>query len=328
MAQPYDYSLNLPSPFTAFTQGMQVGQVSRATELERQKAQAEADRAQRLNAAIAQLGPNATYADYMAAINANPDFADTLLSRWNTMSEANQNALFDAGALAWQSLTPDLEGNLDPTRAIDVLEERATAFENSGQTDMAQQLRDSARAMQVNPAAANSTLGLMLAATNPDRFKTLSDAAENRTPFRRDYEFIRDIFGDQAAAEFAQFGRDSGVVTIPYPDGRTYVGPASMAPGAAPWQQRGASGRSQPQPQNGAPTRKGIPTIMGQAVLNQSITQEEANVILQSLGPNGQARFNSWLADNNVRIIRRKGTASDGRRVVEYTDGTIEYAAN
>lgn len=193
MAQPYDYSLNLPSPFTAFTQGMQVGQVSRATELERQKAQAEADRAQRLNAAIAQLGPNATYADYMAAINANPDFTDTLLSRWNTMSEANKGALFDAGARAWQFLTPDLEGNLDPTRAIAALEESATAFENSGQTDMAQQLRDSARAIQVNPEVANSTLGLMLAATNPDGFKKLS---ESTTTTAGDSTFIRELIAE------------------------------------------------------------------------------------------------------------------------------------
>lgn len=224
MPQPYDYSLNLPSPFTAFTQGMQVGQVSRAAELERQKAQTEADRAQRLNMAIAQLGPNATYADYTAAINANPDFADTLLSRWNTMSEANQNAFFDAGARAWQFLTPDLEGNLDPTRAIAVLEERATAFENSGQTDMAQQLRDSAQAMKVNPGVANSTLGLMLAATNADKFKKLSEStsAPDRTTFQKDL-IAAGIDPDSPrgiglSEQYVQ-GRVDPIVEIATPDG-------------------------------------------------------------------------------------------------------------
>ena len=176
-----------------FVQGMQIGQAARAAEIQRQQQQAEANRVQRMNAVIAQLGPNATYADYTAAINANPDFTETLLSRWNTMSQANQNALFDAGARAWQFLTPNLEGNLDPTRAIAVLEERATAFENSGQADMAQQLRDSARAMQVNPEAANSTLGLMLAATNPDRFKTLSEAT---TTTAGDSTFIRELIAE------------------------------------------------------------------------------------------------------------------------------------
>lgn len=193
MPQPYNYSLNIASPMEQFVQGMQIGQAARAAEIQRQQQQAEADQQRRMSNTIAQLGPNATYADYAAAINANPDFAETLLSRWNTMSQANQNALFDAGARAWQFLTPDLEGNLDPTRAIAVLEERATAFENSGQTDIAQQLRDSARAMQMNPEAANSTLGLMLAATNPDRFKTLS---ESTTTTAGDSTFIRELIAE------------------------------------------------------------------------------------------------------------------------------------
>lgn len=225
MPQPYNYSLNIASPMEQFVQGMQIGQAARAAEIQRQQQQAEADKQRRMSDTIAQLGPNATYADYAAAINANPDFAETLLSRWNTMSQANQNALFDAGARAWQFLTPDLEGNLDPTRAIAVLEERATAFENSGQTDIAQQLRDSARAMQMNPAAANSTLGLMLAATNPDRFKTLSEStsgAQEYTTFQQDLVAANidpnSPEGIELSRQFVQ-GRVDPIVEMPTPDG-------------------------------------------------------------------------------------------------------------
>lgn len=299
MPQPYNYSLNLPSPFTAFTQGMQVGQVARAAEVERQQQQAEADRVQRMNNVIAQLGPNATYADYAAAINANPDFADTLLSRWNTMSQANQNALFDAGARAWQFLTPDLEGNLDPTRAIAVLEERATAFENSGQTDIAQQLRDSAQAMQTNPAAANSTLGLMLAATNPDRFKALSEStgAPDYTTFQKDLVAANiDPNSPEGRALSRQYveGRADPIVEIPTPDGTgIFRGPFSEyrrrygAPEAAAGDSSVPSGSPLSPAPAGGPRVAGIP----QSEIDYLITHPEtARQFDEHFGQPGLAR--------------------------------------
>jgi hypothetical protein len=171
----------------------------------------------------------------------------------------------------------------------------------------------------------------MLAFADPDKFKKINDAVgtkDDRTAFQQDFDFIKKTFGDTAAAEFAQFGR-SGIVSIPLGDGRTYVGTPSMAPGASRWQQQaGGEGQPQPQAQPETVTPQGAGAILGGASRSKRITQAEANVVRQSLGPNGQAQFNKWLTDNGIKIIVRTGTAPDGRRVVQYQDGTVEYGAD
>lgn len=138
------------------------------------------------------------------------------------------------------------------------------------------------------------------------------------TSFQRDYEFVKRTFGSDAAAEFAQYGR-SGNVSIPLGEGRgTYVGPASQAPGASRWRE---------QPGVGAPTAPaGVADSLRTAASSNRITQREADVILQSLGPNGQKKFNSWLQNNKIKVVVRTGTDANNRRVEQYSDGTYGYA--
>lgn len=82
-----------------------------------------------------------------------------------------------------------------------------------------------------------------------------------------------------------------------------------------------------PPPMGGTkpPPQKEPGAILQDAKARGAITAEEAQTITQSLGPNGQAEFAKWKADNGIRVISRTGTAPDGRRVVQYDDGTIEY---
>lgn len=331
MVQPYNYTLDVASPGEAFLKGMQIGQAGRAAQARAAEQEREADKVRRLNTALAQLGPNATYEDYMVQVRANPDLADLLLGQQKTFSDARKNAMFGAGEQAFMLLRPDAQGNISPDAAIAKLEESALAFENSGEPDVAKQLRDSAQGIRTNPAAARNVLGTMLAFADADKFKKINDAVgtkDERTAFQQDFDFIKKTFGDTAAAEFAQFGR-SGIVSIPLGDGRTYVGPPSMAPGASRWQQQaGGEGQPQPQAQPETVTPQGAGAILGGASRSKRITQAEANVVRQSLGPNGQAQFNKWLTDNGIKIIVRTGTTADGRRVVQYQDGTVEYGAD
>jgi hypothetical protein len=335
MVQPYNYTLDIASPGESFLKGMQIGQAGRAAQARAAEQEREADKVRRLNAALAQLGPNATYEDYMVQVRANPDLADLLLGQQKTFSDARKNAMFGAGEQAFMLLRPDAQGNISPDAAIAKLEESALAFENSGEPDVAKQLRDSAQGIRTNPAAARNVLGTMLAFADPDKFKKINDAVgtkDDRTAFQQDFDFIKKTFGDAAAAEFAQFGR-SGIVSIPLGDGRTYVGPPSMAPGASRWQpqppmtspgQPSTTGRELPE----QVTPQGASAILGGASRTKKITQAEANVVRQSLGPQGQAKFNKWLTDNSIKIIVRTGTTPDGRRVVQFQDGTVEYGAD
>lgn len=328
MVQPYNYTLDIASPGDAFLKGMQIGQAGRAAQARAAAQEEEASKLRRLNAALAQLGPNASYEDYMAQVRANPDLADLLLGQQKTFSDARRNALFGAGEQAFMLLRPDAQGNISADAAISKLEESALAFENSGEPDVAKQLRDSAQGIRANPLAARNVLGTMLAFADPDKFKKINDAIgtkDERTAFQQDFEFIKKMFGDAAAAEYAQFGR-SGIVSIPLGDGRTYVGPPSMAPGASRWKQQ-PGGMTQPEAQP-SQEDQGAASILGNASRSKKITKAEADVIRQSLGPNGQAKFDKWMTDNSIKIIVRTGTAPDGRRVVQYQDGTVEYGAD
>lgn len=329
MVQPYNYTIDVASPGEAFIQGIQIGQAGRAAQAKSVELEREAEKVRRLNAALAQLGPNATYADYMTQVRANPDLAEVLLGQQKTFSDARKNALFGAGEQAFMMLRPDAQGNISPDAAISKLEESALAFENSGEADVAKQLRDSAQGIRQNPAAARTVLGTMLAFSDPDKFKKITDASGlngDKTAFRADYDFIKENFGPEAAAEFAQFGR-SGIVSIPLGDGRTYVGPPSMAPGASQWKQRPTDSLI-PSKAPEMVTPEGAGAILGNASRKRRITQEEANIVRQSLGTQGQAKFNQWLTDNSIKIIVRTGTTTDGRRVVQFQDGTVEYGAD
>ncbi len=79
-------------------------------------------------------------------------------------------------------------------------------------------------------------------------------------------------------------------------------------------------------PAQGAPAQTDPSGILQGAAAAGAISAEDANRVRQSLGPNGQAAFDKWKADNGIRVIARTGTAPDGRRVVQFEDGTIEYA--
>lgn len=234
MVQPYNYSLNIASPTQAFMQGMQIGQAGRANEQEIAQQQREAERATRLQTVLGNLGPDATYADYMAQVRANPDLAEVLLGQQQQFNDARRNALFNVGSQAFAMLRPGLDGSINPEQAIAALEQNATAFENSGETDVARQLRDSASALRINPAAGRTVIGTMLAFSDPDRFRTISQALggdQELTTFQKDLVAAGiDPDSQQGRSLSQQYveGRVDPIVEIATPDGSSiFRGPFS-----------------------------------------------------------------------------------------------------
>jgi|GEM_PF-2734650 len=225
MVQPYNYSLNIASPTQAFMQGMQIGQAGRANEQAIAQQQREAERATRLQTVLGNLGPDATYADYMAQVRANPDLAEVLLGQQQQFNDARRNALFNVGSQAFAMLRPGLDGSINPEQAIAALEQNATAFENSGETDVARQLRDSAAALRINPAAGRTVIGTMLAFSDPDRFRTISQALggdQELTTFQKDLVAAgidpASDTGRNLARQYAE-GRADPMVEMTTPDG-------------------------------------------------------------------------------------------------------------
>lgn len=304
MPQPYDYSLNLPNPTAGFLQGIQLVEMMQQQKAAREQSELRQGVLRNLMA----LGDKATAKDYVQASLALPDDAAMFKQSWDTLDEAKRNAIFKGGSEAYMLAN-------DPEAAVARLEEYAAGFENSGDDEAARTFRDAAQVVKADPAAARTAIGMMLAFADGERFEKVAQTGE-ATTFQKDFQFIKETFGEDAAAEFAQFGR-GGVVSIPLGNGQTYVGPASLAPGSARWQAQERAEVAEP---------RSAPEILQDAAEAQTITQAEANVIRQSLGANGQKAFDDWRAKNKIKIIVRTGRDANGRPVVQYDDGTVDYA--
>lgn len=311
MPGPFDYTGQMGSPIQAFTQGLQVSGLA----TQQQVAQ---DRARQVQSALATLQQDRSPANVANVLMAFPELKDQITASQSALSEdqKSQNRNFFGQVLMLRQ-----SGMNDRAEAL--IADRVNALKNTpGREAEAQAAQTMFDAYKASPKAADPTISLYLQATDPEFYKTIA-ASTDKTALQKDFDFIKSTFGPQAAAEFAQYGR-GGVVSIPIGNGQTYVGPAALAPGATGWSEQGAQG-GQAQ-QQVAPTASGPEQILSAAAGSKRITQAEANVIKQSLGPNGQSAFAKWMTDNSVKVVTRTGRAADGRRVVQYTDGTIEYA--
>lgn len=217
MPQAYDYAgqMRMADPADVFLQSLQIGQ-----QLKKQAQQREL--MERRQATYAKLGPNATSEDFIAAATALPEDSEALLRIMKARDEASNKAMFDAGGKAWSQLTPGAEGQIDPSRAIATLEEYAAAMENSGKADMAQQFRDAAKAVELNPANGRTVLGTMLAMADPTKFKAIAEIGENK--IAKDIENLAAIVGPEVARNMV-VGREAakGVVAVTGPSGTSFI---------------------------------------------------------------------------------------------------------
>lgn len=200
MVQPFDYRLNVLDPVAAMQNGMAFGQQQRAGEQAmvmndqtmalrdsaEQRAQtafgqqnilfdqAQQDRAAAMERAKAQqadlmaLSEKIATGDYSSADFAeiaakHPDLVDEMSKMWEGVSverKTNDVAQLYKGVTAIKAGRPDI--------AIQMLEDRAVAAENSGDQMEADIARATAAAIKADPAAGLTSLGLLLQAVDPD----------------------------------------------------------------------------------------------------------------------------------------------------------------
>lgn len=304
MPEPYNYLPGQP-PAQAFLQGLQQSQA-----LEQMQAQREAQRrAQEMQRALAGLQGNPTPESFAQFYLQYPEMKEQVEAYRSTLAEADQNTLLGA---AREALVLKRAGKTE--EVAELFGRYADAARNSNRQDLAQQFEDAGRVYAVDPDnTGDFALRMMFESLDPDGYKAFF-GEESATTFQKDFEFINETFGEDAAAEFAQYGR-GGVVSIPLGNGQTYVGPAASAPGASRWREQGPP-----------PEAESAPEILQRAATRKTITAAEAGVIQRSMGPNGRAQFQAWLKDQGIKVIVRTGTDADGRRVVQYEDGTVAYA--
>ena len=320
MPQPYDYSQlvgGFQSPQSAFVDAIKM----RDLYVQEQNAKKEQAAVQ---TDLAALQANPTPQAYAEFYLKHPAMKEQVEMYRKTLSDADSRFVVDT---AQEAFLLNRAGR--PEEVLNLFDERIEALKNSGRKDMVDAAQKAKRLYEIAPdqQSRENALGMILYNYGGgETYEKIWGSTQKPTTFQQDFDFIKKTFGDAAAAEFAQFGR-SGIVSIPLGDGRTYVGPPSMAPGASRWQQQPGT-EAPPAEQPKTVTEQGAASILGNASRSKRITQAEANVIRQSFGPEGQAKFNQWMTDNSIKIIVRTGTAPDGRRVVQYQDGTVEYGAN
>jgi len=164
MPQPYDYSL--PSPMTGFMNGLQIGTV-----LDDQRKQAEAEELAKQKAAQVQAEVQRFFAlekptakDFTRVMVAAPALKEQFTAGWGEMDKERRGAEFGFGAQVYAAAASG-----KPDIAQGLLKERADAIRQSDPAK-AKAYEDAAEVMRISPADGAKVAGLILAASEPEKF--------------------------------------------------------------------------------------------------------------------------------------------------------------
>lgn len=293
------YAYQPVSPLNAFAQSFQLAQGIRQTQ-QAEQAKLDEMRMQKANQAAFVQDVNAwrmnpTREAWAELQIKYPQLAVQAKPLADLYGERGKEAIVDVGA---RFLTTQGEGRKQ------VLEQAVLAAENSRMPETASLFKQALQMYETNPDAAEATIRAALIKENGDVYDRLFKRADP-TAFQQDFEFIKDRFGEGAAAEFAQFGRGGAPVSIPLGNNQMYVGPAALAPGVRRWQEQGAPSAGAA-PSSGEATPEQV-NVLRKAETTKSITPEEAEVVRASLGPKGRAAFEDWMRKNNIVVSRTIG---------------------
>jgi hypothetical protein len=161
VVQPANYSINVQSPLQAFGQAAQFGAGLAEMDARRQAQQQEAVRQQALNTEFQRVSTiqNPQAKDFMGlSFLLPPAQMESVRKTYEQGSqEQKDNQLLFSGKV----LSAFTSGQNQI--GIDLLENRATAEENSGRKEQGQAFRSYAELARINPGAAKATIGMLLA---------------------------------------------------------------------------------------------------------------------------------------------------------------------
>jgi hypothetical protein len=168
---PIDYSIDVQTPFQATLQGYQAGAAIRDDQFKQQQQDAALAQQQQQQKVIQALiaNPNPTGRDYANAALAVPGMLEPLKQAWGALSQdQQQNALKEYGQVHAAVTSGQTKA------AIDLLNNKADALENSGAPQSAiQERRDMAKWIESHPTSAQAMTGMTLATIlGPEKFTT------------------------------------------------------------------------------------------------------------------------------------------------------------
>ncbi len=124
----------------------------------KQQAQMQAD--------LANLASNPSPEGYAKVMTMYPQLSENLKRAYDTMDDGKRKAVFNTSSQVFAALS-----NQQPDIAKQVLTDQATAYENAGNTKDASVTKGIIKLIDTNPDAARASVGMLMAGTDPDKFK-------------------------------------------------------------------------------------------------------------------------------------------------------------
>lgn len=164
--------LDVANPVQTTLQGFNGGLQLGVAYADRQRAlkQAEEDKLarQQMNVDLANLANNPTPEGYSKVMTMYPQLSENLKRAYDTMDDGKRKNTLSLASQSYAALA-----NNQPDIAKQVLGDAATAYENSGNKKDAGVLRGYVKMIENNPSAARTSIGMLMASTNPDKFSEI-----------------------------------------------------------------------------------------------------------------------------------------------------------
>ena len=159
---PINYNIDVPNPTQSFMGGLQAGAGTIQTQQNQRLMQQQID----LQAALQKISVNPT-PDQIAQLSVRfPQLSEQFKRSYDMLNQEQQQGRQQAAIPVYAAV---LSGKHDV--AADLLNQRATALENSGQAQEAAQTRTMAQLVKHHPETAKLTMGTLLASTmGADKF--------------------------------------------------------------------------------------------------------------------------------------------------------------
>ena len=182
MAQPYDYSLNIPSPLQAFGQAFNVGAAGQKAKEARQARELALQRQEEGNRLVNEYfetpADQRTYDQALRIGMYNPQFAELAQKQFDALSEQQQQSAFTDATQIHSALRNVLAGETDFEILDQILDRRIQATKgNPGLNKMWSDAREIAR---TNPEGAELMVATRIAALpgGKDYFATMKTRGE------------------------------------------------------------------------------------------------------------------------------------------------------
>lgn len=163
MQGPINYKIDVADPFTSYARGLELGTAQR-------QMQAQQQQQQQMQAELETLSADPTPKNILKIITRYPDLAAKLTPTHQYQNEQAKQADLSQAYKVYHAV-----GQKRPDVAIKELELQATAKQNSGDTQGAEEARGMIALLRENPTEAYGRLGLTLAAADPERYGKLND---------------------------------------------------------------------------------------------------------------------------------------------------------